>query len=35
MQKHTNNDTLESLVASIASRRKVSLPPVKESRHAN
>lgn len=32
MKHDFNTDTLESLVASIASRRKVSLPPVKESR---
>jgi len=32
MKYETNNDTLESLVASIASRRGVTLPPVKESR---
>ena len=32
MKHDFSTDTLKSLVASIASRRKVSLPPVKESR---
>jgi len=32
MKYETNTDTLESLVSAIASRRGVTLPPVKESR---
>lgn len=32
MKPDFNTDTLESLVRSIASRRGVTLPPVKESR---